>query len=61
MARPKFRFLTIEEFCALPRGEKIAYIDDACEEVKKMGDDDGIPENIIFAESRSTSRPKNKK
>jgi hypothetical protein len=49
MARgPKFKFLTMNEFCALPQGEKIAYIDDAYAQIKKMGGDAAMPAHVIF-------------
>jgi hypothetical protein len=52
----KFQFLTMEEFCALPRGEKIGYIDEAMAEIQGMKGD--VPEHVIFKDSPLPPRRK---
>jgi hypothetical protein len=54
--RSKFQFLTMEEFCALPRGEKIVYIDEAMAEIQGMEGD--MPEHVIFKDSPLPPRRK---
>jgi len=39
----------MEEFCALPRGEKIVYINEAMAEIQGMEGD--MPEHVIFKDS----------
>jgi hypothetical protein len=46
----------MEEFCALPRGEKIAYLDEAMAEIQSMKGD--MPEHIIFKDSPLPPRRK---
>jgi hypothetical protein len=46
----------MEEFCALPRGEKIVYIDEAMAEIQGMEGD--MPEHVIFKDSPLPPRRK---
>jgi len=52
----KFQFLTMEEFCALPRCEKIVYIDEAMADTQGMKGD--MPEHVIFKDSPLPPRRK---
>jgi hypothetical protein len=52
----KFQFLTMEEFCALPRGEKIVYLDEAMAQIQGMKGD--TPEHVIFKDSPLPPRRK---
>jgi hypothetical protein len=36
--RKQFRFVTMQAFNRLPRGEKVAYLEGAAAEIKKSGD-----------------------
>jgi len=46
----------MEEFCALPRREKIVYIDEAMAEIQGMKGD--MPEHVIFKDSPLPPRRK---
>jgi hypothetical protein len=52
--RPKFRFLTMEEFSKLSRAEKIAYLAAAVAEIDSERGE--TPEHILFVERRKKLR-----
>jgi hypothetical protein len=52
--RPKFRFLTMEEFSKLSRAEKIAYLAAAAAEIDAQRGK--VPEHILFVERRKNRK-----
>jgi hypothetical protein len=54
--RPKFRFLTMEEFSKLSRAEKIAYLAAAVAEIDAERGE--VPEHILFVEVERRKKPR---